>query len=218
MTPRFGKNAPRRIRMTCIGMLILLAAGCGETERIPGQQSSITLSIHTPPFQDAFDRVSTLRISLLVPDAEDLVSTVDVSATEFSLEGSPGQGLVLRLEGIGVDGEEVISSGQSAPFDLVAGEPAQVKVLFARRGEFTRLLGDLGVARFGHSVAPLAEGRVLVFGGASGGDADAPEDFAPPEVYDLISQESCLYQEDLCPDFPGSDRRVGHTARPCHLR
>ena len=116
------------------------------------------------------------------------------------------------LEGVGVDGQTVISSGRSIPFDLSPTEPAEVNLLFARKGEFARLLGDLGHARFGHTAAALPDGRVLIFGGASEGDLDAPAAFPPPEVFNLISQKSCVFEEELCPLHPGADRRFGHSA------
>jgi hypothetical protein len=194
----------------CLGLLLL---GCGsEVKRIPGVESTMVLSIYTPPYQDAFDGVSTLRMTLKMTDGRELISNVDIGATEFLIDGSPAQGVVLVLEGVGVDGQLVISSGQSAPFDLNPVQPAEVDLLFARKGEFARLLGDLGHERFGHTATALPDGRVLIFGGASGGGLDAPEDFAPPEIYDLKAQKSCVFADELCPLYPGADRRAGHTA------
>jgi hypothetical protein len=187
--------------------------GCGsEVERIPGQESTLRLNIHTPPYQDAFDGVSTLRMTLSMPDGGDEIVNIDVGATEFFLDGSPAQGVVMQLEGVGVDGQTVISSGRSGPFDLSPTEPAEVNLLFARKGEFARLIGDMGHARFGHTASALPDGRVLIFGGASVGDLDAPESFPPPEIYSLLSQKSCVFEEELCPLFPGGDRRIGHSA------
>jgi len=195
-----------------VGLLGGLAAACGtEVNHIPGQDSRISLKLYTPPYQDAFDSVSTLRLTLMVPNGDDLVTTVDVSAEDISLSGSPASGLVLLVEGLGVDGQEILSSGQSAAFDLSADNPVEVSLLFARKGEFTRLLGDLGHARFGHSAAALADGRILVFGGAAAGDLEAPTDFVPPEVYDLATQKSCSYSDRLCPELSGYDRRFGHS-------
>ena len=202
----------RVVALLLVGLLAAMLSACGTTENhIPGQDSRISLKIYTPPYQDAFDSVSTLRLTLMVPDGDDLVKTVDVSAVDISLAGSPGSGLVLLVEGLGVDGQEILASGQSAAFDLVADTPVEVSLLFARKGEFTRLLGDLGHARFGHSAAVLSDGRILVFGGAAGGDLEAPTDFAPPEVYDLANQKSCAYSDVMCPDRSGHDRRIGQS-------
>jgi hypothetical protein len=194
-------------------VLALLLLGCGtEVERTAGLECTLHLRIHTPPYQDAFDGVSTLRMTLEMPEGRDLITNVDVSATELFLDGTAAPGVILVLDGVGVDGQTVISSGQSTPFDLNPTKPAEVDLLFARKGEFARLLGDLGHARFGHTASALPDGRVLVFGGASQGDLDAPSGFAPPEIYDLKSQKSCVFGEELCPLFPGADRRMGHTA------
>lgn len=193
-------------------LLVVSIMGCGEVEHVPGLESTLRLRIHTPPYQDAFDGVSTLRMTLEMPDGRDEIVNLDVSATELFLDGSPAQGVVMLLEGVGVDGQTVISSGRSVPFDLNPTEPAEVNLLFARKGEFARLLGDLGHARFGHTAAALPEGRVLIFGGASQGDLDAPGAFPTPEIYSLQSQKSCVFEEELCPLFPGADRRIGHSA------
>ena len=201
------------MRPGVVSFLALLVLGCGtEVEHVPGIESTLSLRIHTPPYQDAFDGVSAFRMTLKMPDGRELITNVDVSATELFTDGSPAQGVVMVLEGVGVDGQMVISSGQSAPFDLNPTVPAEVDLLFARKGEFARLLGDLGHKRFGHSASMLPDGRVLIIGGASTGDLDAPADFPPPEIYNLKSQKSCVFEEQLCPLYPGADRRIGHTA------
>ena len=193
-------------------LLAVLFLGCGEVERVPGAESTLRLRIHTPPYQDAFDGVSTLRMTLTMPGGAEEIVNIDIGATEFFLDGSPAQGVVMLLEGVGVDGQTVISSGRSIPFDLSPAAPAEVNLLFARKGEFARLMGDLGHARFGHTASALPNGRVLIFGGASQGDLDAPGAFPPPEIYSLQSQKSCVFEEELCPLFPGADRRMGHSA------
>jgi hypothetical protein len=194
-------------------LLVMLVMGCGtDTEHVSGLECTLNLRIHTPPYQDAFDGVSTLRMTLELADGRELITNVDISATELFLEGSPAQGVVMVLEGVGVDGQTVISSGRSIPFDLSPTEPAEVNLLFARKGEFARLLGDLGHARFGHTASVLPDGRVLIFGGAAQGDLDAPAAFPPPEIFSLVSQKSCVFEEELCPLYPGADRRFGHSA------
>jgi len=200
------------MRPALAAFLAVIALGCGEVEHVPGLESTLRLRIHTPPYQDAFDGVSTLRLTLILPEGRDEIVNLDVSATELFLDGSPAQGVVMLLEGVGVDGQTVISSGRSTPFDLNPTEPVEVNLLFARKREFARLLGDLGHARFGHTAAALPNGRVLIFGGASQGDLDAPGAFPPPEIYNLLTQKSCVFEEELCPLFPGADRRIGHSA------
>jgi len=151
-------------------------------------------------------------LSLISTSGDAQVAVVDVSSTDLRVQGSPQQNLVLRLEGLGLDGQEVISSGQSGPFDLDLETETGLDVLFARRGEFTRLLENLGYARFGHSATALADGRVLIFGGASGGDWDVPVGWVAPEIYDPQTQQGCMTADRLCPAFAGSDLRMGHTA------
>ncbi len=196
--------------LACLA-LALGPAGCGtEVERIPGQQSRIDLRISTPPYQDAFADVASLRALLWRPDAEPIEHVVDGSATEFVLTGAPAAGMVLRLEGLDIDGQ-LVASGQSPPFDLEPGQTAEVGLLFARVGELTPLLGELNHARFGHRLAVTAGDRVLVFGGAGGGSPDAPADLVPPEIYDPHSQSSCGFGNFDCPSFSGADMRVGHS-------
>jgi hypothetical protein len=201
------------MRALVAGCLCWFLLGCGtDVNRVPGVDSTLHLHIHSPPTQDPFDGVSTLRMTLKMPEGRDLIINLDIGTTEFLMEGSPALGVVMVLEGVGVDGQTVISSGQSVPFDLNPATPAEVDLLFARKGEFARLLGDLGHARFGHTASALPDGRVLIFGGASAGDLDSPEEFPPPEIFGLKSQTSCVFEEELCPLFPGADRRVGHSA------
>jgi hypothetical protein len=201
-----------------LAVAVLLAwtwpfGGCGtKVERLPGATSEMVLRIHTPPYQDAFDGVASFRVRLLMPNDGDLSTQIDVRTSEFSLAGPPAENVILVLEGLGLDGQTVISSGRSAPFDLDPEISAVVDLLFARKGEFARLLGDLGHPRFGHTASPLADGRILVFGGAMSGNREDPEAFAPPEVYDLRTQSSCVFSGVPCPTYPGADRRFGHSA------
>jgi hypothetical protein len=164
-------------------LLAALSTGCGtEVTHLPGVESQITLRIHTPPFQDSFREVATLRLILQVPGSDPVQTELSPAANEFELEASPGEGLIVRLEGLGPDGQVLLASGQSAPFSLGPDQPAQVDVLFARVGEFTPLLGTLSHPRFGHSASVLSDGRVLIFGGAAAGDWQAPEELVPPEL------------------------------------
>lgn len=206
-------SAPRAILIcSLLGLGCLGLSACGtEVKRVPGEQSLVDLRVFTPPFQDAFANVASLEFSLTYPDGQVLEVGVDQSASEFVLAGSPGEGVVLRMQGLGIDGA-VLASGQSMPFDLGSAQAAQVDVLFARTGEFARLLGRLNHPRFGHTAAVTADGRVLIVGGAGAGDTDAPEDLAPPELYDPRTQVSCGFEDFECPSAPGTDLRYGHTA------
>lgn len=192
--------------------LVLFSAACGtEVTRLPGSQSQLDLRVYTPPFQDAFAGVSTLRLELRFEDGSSLERVVDQSASEFLLDGAPATGVVLRLEGLDLD-HQVVASGQSIPFDLIDGQTVQVDLLFARTGEFTRLLNGLNHARFGHTATATADGRVLVFGGAGAGDLDTPTQLAPPELYDPRQQVSCGFDNFECPTYPAADARFGHSA------
>ncbi len=199
-------------RCTSFVAVLLVLAACGtEVERIPGRECSLALFVHTPPSQDAFAGVHELRVQLFRPDEDSVIRRVDPSATEFVLTASPVEGASLLLEGLDAVGT-VLASGQSAPFDLEPQVAADVHLLFARKGEFARLLGTLGVGRFGHSLTALPDGRVLVMGGASEGDIDSPSVFAGPEIYDPRTQSSCAMPDSNCPVFSGADLRFGHTA------
>jgi len=198
-----------------IGMLLwgLYVFGCGtDFEYVPGSQYVLHLRIHTPPDQDPFVGVASLRVSLILSEEEDLVETVDVSTSEIAFPVFARQGVKLRLEGLGVDGEEVISSGQSSSFNMDTESATVVELLFARRREFAKLLGGLGYSRFGHTATALPNGRVLIFGGASSGSLESPSEFSPPEIYDPRRQTSCMRGDETCPAFLGSDQRYGHTA------
>ncbi len=190
----------------------LSLATCGtEVTRVPGAMCGLELSLYTPPDQDAFAGVSSLRLSLFLPDGRTVEKSIDQSESEFIVDEPPAEGVVLRVEGLDID-SQVVSSGQSVPFDLRQDETARVDVLFARTGEFTQLLGKLNHARFGHSASFTTDGRVLIFGGAGSGDPDAPGDLPPPELYDPRAQTSCGYGNYECPMFTGADRRFGHSA------
>ncbi|MBN2496158.1 MAG: hypothetical protein JXR96_16315 [Deltaproteobacteria bacterium] len=181
-----------------------------EVTRVPGTECLLNLRIHTPPYQDAFDGVSSLR--LVLENAGGVVEeSVDGSASEFVIDASPAEDVVLTLEGLDIDGQ-VLSRGTSAVFDLHPEKAADVDLLFARTGEFALLMGGLGYARFGHTATALPDGRVLVFGGASAGDVDDPDGLAPPEIYDPKTQISCVEAGTDCPHFLGADLRFGHTA------
>lgn len=183
-------------------------AACGGVKHVPGKSCNVSLRIHTPPDQNTWQGVASLRITLDVPGAESQLSNADVSASQITIDGPPASGAVLTIEGLALDGQSVLSSGRSPPFELSEEQPAVIDVLFARRGEFVKL-GELGQARFAHAAAALPDGRVLFFGGASAGDNASPSDFRPPEIYDPALQSSCEGEDDGCPDFPGADRRIG---------
>lgn len=201
------------MRTVLPAVALVVLTGCGtEVEHLPGTDCQLVLRIHTPPYQDAFDGVSTLRITLSSPGGEERAVHLDRSTSELSLTGPPAEDVVLRLEGLSLDGQEVIASGQSPPFDLVDGQIAEVDLLFARRGEFTRLMGELGHPRFGHTATALPDGRVLVFGGAQAGTPEEPAGLVPPETYAVASQESCVFADTVCPAFSGQDLRTGHSA------
>lgn len=196
-----------------VAMVGMLVAGCGtEVRYLPGTRCEIVLRIYTPPYQDAFDGVSTLRMTLSIPGRDDISIHLDARTSELSLAGPPAEEVVLRLEGLSLDGQEIIASGQSPPFDLREDQPARVDLLFARRGEFARLLGDLGHSRFGHTASALPDGRVLVFGGGASGTPEQPAGLVPPETYAVASQTSCLSGDTPCPAFEGGDLRTGHAA------
>ncbi len=192
--------------------LALFASSCEpETIHIPGAQSTLSLRVFTPPYQDAFAGVSSLKFSLIFEDGQVAERIVDGTASEFYIDAPSSVNTVLRVEGLDTDGV-VIASGQSAAFDLIDGETTQVDMLFSKKGEMTQLLGKLNHPRFGHTASLLPDGRLLIFGGASGGSIGNPMDFAPPEIYDPRTQISCGYGDFDCPVFSDSDRRIGHSA------
>lgn len=191
-------------------MFLLLAGACGEEVRhIPGHAGSIALRLHTPPEQDVFDQVAVVRLIVRDSDGESVTSEADAAQASIDVVAPLGHGLSLELLGLDVRAR-VIASGTSAPFDLDDGQQASLDVLFARTGEFARL-GSLAQARWGHAVAPLPDGRVLIFGGVGGADGEDPL-WRTPEIYDPRVGATCGGAENPCPSFPASDLRVGHTA------
>ncbi|HOX42349.1 MAG TPA: hypothetical protein PK668_02065 [Myxococcota bacterium] len=186
--------------------------GCGpEVRRVPGDTSELRLRLHPPPAQDPFEGVAELRLVLALPDGTSQEWRLDGSASEALVVGQPAAGVSLRLEGLDLD-HQLVSSGQSAPFDLDPLVPVEVDLLFARAGEFAQLEGPLSQARFGHSAVPLGDGRVLIVGGAGAGDLDAPQALASPELYDPRLQSACTLGEAGCPVVGEGDRRFGQEA------
>lgn len=191
---------------------LLLAAACGEEVRhLPGRQSELILRLRPPPLQDPFAGLAELRLVLRAPDGGETEWRLDGAASQGLVLGEPAQGVSLRVEGLDLE-QRVLSSGQSAPFDLEPGQPAVVEVLFARAGELTPLAGKLQRARFGHTLTVLGDGRVLVLGGAGQGSPEAPGALVEPELYTPAAQASCLLGEPGCaPTGPGL-LRYGHAA------
>lgn len=209
---RGQRDAAVRVGPWALALLFATLSGCDpEVTRIPGAQCQIDLRLFTPPLQDAFAGVSSLRFGLSYPDGRTFELELDQSAKDFVLGAPPAEGVALRIEGLDIDGL-LVSSGQSVAFDLDADQVTVVDVLFARVGEFARLVSKLNTPRFGHTASLTADGLVLIFGGAGAGDLDAPGWLAPPELYDPRSQTNCGPGAFDCPSATGVDLRLGHTA------
>lgn len=199
------------VLVALLGLATIDSSCQTEVLHVPGAQCSVSLRVFTPPYQEAFAGVSSLRFTLKLSDGQIIEHVVDRTASEFFIDGPPSLDTVMQVEGLDIDGI-AIASGQSAPFDLLDGETSQVDILFSKKGEMTQLLGRLNHPRFGHTASILPDGRILVFGGASKGDLNNPMDFPPPEIYDPRIQTSCGFGDFDCPVFAGADRRIGHSA------
>ncbi len=204
---------PARVGPALCGLALCgLLAACGaEVVHVPGDTSVLRLRLRTPPAQDAFRDVAELRLVLVLATGEQLEWRLDGSASEARVVGSPAAGARLRVEGLDVD-HRLVSSGQSAPFDLDPAVPAELDLLFARVGEFAQLGAPLVHARFGHSAVPLGDGRVLVVGGAGAGDVDDPRSLPPAEIYDPRTQRACALGEADCPVAGEGHARFGQGA------
>jgi hypothetical protein len=203
----------RATRCAALLLAAALGGGCGsEVRHVPGDTSELRLRLHPPPAQDPFADVAELRLVLSLPGVDETLEwRLDGSASEALVVGDPAAGVSLRVEGLDL-AHQLVSSGQSAPFDLDPLVPVEVDILFARVGEFAQLAGPLGQARFGHSAVPLGDGRVLIVGGAQAGDIDAPEALATPEMYDPRLQSACTLGEAGCPVTGDGDQRFGQQA------
>ncbi len=202
-----------RFFLWVIAVVMALVVSSCQTKviHVPGTQCSVSLRMFTPPYQDAFAGVSSLRFLLILTDGRQIERVVDRTATEFFIDAPASVGTIMKVQGLDTDGV-VIASGQSSPFDLVDGETTKVDMLFTRKGEMAQLLGRLNHPRFGHTASLLPDGRILIFGGAGKGDFENPSDFAPAEIYDPRLQTSCGFGDFDCPVFTGADRRMGHSA------
>ncbi len=197
-------------KVLSFALLLPLAGACGEdVHHLPGQTGSIALRLHTPPEQDAFRDVAVLQFIVRGSDGEAVTFEADAAQAAVEVPAPLGNGLSLEILGLDVRAR-VVASGASAPFDLADGQQVSLDVLFARTGEFARL-GPLAQARAGHTVTPLPDGRVLVFGGAGGANGEDPL-WRTPEIYDPRAGATCGNAENPCPSFPASDLRTGHTA------
>ena len=135
-----------------------------------------------------------LRVTAFGPDMDPIVSSVNVGVGGISLSGIPvGSARRLRVEALTAPPPDgvLVARGDSGPFDLTAKAPDRVTVFLRRVDGFTstndasdgRRCTRMGVARAGHSMTLLPDGRVLLAGGfkASGGGKVYLSD---AEIYD----------------------------------
>ena len=117
--------------LALLSALPLLVAGCG------GGGAAITVSLQ-PGSPDPWAGVVTVRLEADGPSMDPIRAEAARTAGELDLPPVPfGSGRTILVEGLDAQ-RFVISSGQSAPFEVSASGPSQVSVPFSRCGQVYR--------------------------------------------------------------------------------
>jgi len=223
---------------TCKHIVIVVAAlslfGCKE-DLPPESLELLDLNIYSVAFQsqadNPYDGVSFIRIA--VTDVDDnMVADKFVHYEPGSakpLEAIPfGDDLKITIEGWSQNAQgligQLISRGKSSRFTMHEDtDPQTVGVMVSKVNAFARTskrtesgsqATNLNTGRVGHTVTMLANGQVLIVGGArltTTGDYTKPGDlgevFASVEIYDPNTGEYAEFPQGL------TTARAFHTAK-----
>lgn len=178
-------------------------------------------------------RVRLLKVTVSGPDMNPIVSELRPAATGGSLSGVPvGPNRQVLVEAIGNVGE-VVSWGVSEPFSAQSGTTS-LFVFMGIAGQFSPPPAGLGLTdpkwssrfrtsmthwRIFHAATRLADGRILISGGANG---PGPGDFSAPLVTPALRSLDMFwpYAGALFNSTPSADCAAGlwclHAGRAWH--
>lgn len=177
------------------GCAVALCASACST----GPKQAMTIKILTPlvsqgsgQTEDSFNRASTLRFSLVDPKGLILLRKEPQytrgRALDFTEKAPLVDGTQLLIEGLAATGAGV-GLGRSAPLEISAkGGSGEAAIYFSHANDFNEAQSRATVAtpRFGATATPLADGRVLIVGGATSSNAAGPGGLEASSITDLV--------------------------------
>ncbi len=184
------------MRWVARGLVVAVLAGCGGAADFG---PPLTILVHTPPdsslesLQVTSVRVTVAGGDLLYPVIETFpfsLGTGSLGAIPYGLDRTVSvEAMALNEEGT----EAVVARGKSLPTAVPVSQRAEVHVFVAPVGKFSAGVAFaagtapavLGAGRIGHTATALADGRVLITGGA-GVAVDTAGELAIERIYDTI--------------------------------
>jgi len=151
--------------------LLLVACEKSTVEVIPGAEGRVTLTLVNPTTCedcDPFSGVDTLRVDVLVGGEVVATDTFAYPEEQASLPGTEVFG-VARIEVAGLSGGRVVSGGRTPEIAVSPTADVEVPLLFLPVNETLPLNARMNVLRSEHVARRIADGRVLLVGGASPG-------------------------------------------------
>ena len=167
--------------------VLALSAGCKTRplEIGPGPDAAVTIVLVNPTTCsdcDPLSDVNTLRLDVVRSATGEHIAT-DSSpypGEPPSLPDLTGFGVV-RVELLGLSGNEVVSVGRTAPFAVAPGQRATIPMLFLPANRAIALTAELVEARSQHVAFRRIDGRIALIGGV---EPAGVRRFDSVEVYD----------------------------------
>lgn len=206
-----------------VGAAALAACDPPPPVRLPGAVKDLRLVVKVADLSSAERaRIGSFALSLF-RDGEALPDVPLVYGSDGSISfleeptDLPTTGaLSARLRAADLTGAPLPIGGAAGPVDLDAvegGGSVDLRVIVGRLDAPTALREPLAVPRFLHEAVALPGGGLLVVGGATAGDADAPQAYAASsEWIDLFAGRACDDGDPACAFGDAPPPRVGHVA------